>query len=78
MKNGKSEHFWRIHRRVMQRVWGELNDQQRDIIAADVDKTSQEYQWFVSRINNEAERVYADPASFPGNPNRWTGAIPVA
>ncbi len=76
MKNGKSEHFWRIHRRVMQRVWGELSDSQRDLIAGD--KTSNEHQWFVTRVNNEAEKVYNDPASFPGNPNRWTGAIPVA
>jgi hypothetical protein len=61
MKNGKPEHYWRIHRRIMQRVWGELSDIQRYIIAGDADHTTEEYQWFESRVRNEAERLFNDP-----------------
>jgi hypothetical protein len=64
MKNGKTEHFWRIHQKVMRRVWADLPDDTRDIIANDVDQDSEAFKWFESKVLADATRLYEDPDYF--------------
>ena len=61
MKNGKTEHFGRIHKRVMLRVRGELSDETRDLITTDELHTTEAYKWFESKVLADATRLYEDP-----------------
>jgi hypothetical protein len=60
MKNGKTEHYWRIHKKVATRLLSELSEWERHVIASDREHTTALYQWVEKRIADDAERLYAD------------------
>lgn len=64
MKNGKSEHYWRIHKRVALRVLSDLSPSQRQMIAHDAEHFSHESQWFKKKVEDDAARLYEDPAYY--------------
>jgi hypothetical protein len=74
MKNGKTNHFWRIHQRVMRRMWQDLSTYTQDIIANDVDHTTEEFKWFEAKALADATRLYEDEAYHDNN--IWTFKAP--
>ena len=64
MKNGKTEHFWRIHAKVARRLWLDLSDRERLIIASDADHVSDTFEWFDKKVMADATRLYEDPTYF--------------
>jgi hypothetical protein len=61
MKNGKPEHFWRIHNRVARRILLDTPESVRHIIAHDASHETAEYQWFEKKVNEDATRLFEDP-----------------
>lgn len=70
----KTKHFWRIHQRVLRRVWQELPDITRDQIANDVLHDTELYKWFDAKVNSDALRLYEDEAYYDNQ--EWTFRIP--
>lgn len=64
MKNGKPEHYWRIHKRVSMRVWQDTPDRVRLIIAADASHETEEYKWFAKKVDEDTNRLFEDPAYY--------------
>jgi hypothetical protein len=60
----KTQHYLRIHRRVARRLWTDLSQRQRDIIAADDLHATDEFKWFEAKVNTDALRLYEDPAYY--------------
>ena len=63
----KSKHYWRIHARVAKRLWADIPLRIRDIIANDVEHTSDEYQWFDTKVAMDAQRLYEDSSYYDNN-----------
>lgn len=61
MKNGKTEHFWRIHARVARRLLGDLSPRMQDAIAT---AGTDESDWFSEKVMADATRLYEDPAYY--------------
>lgn len=61
MGHRKSNHYRTIHKRVQNRVWQDLPQETRDIIAADDLHTSEAYRWFEAKVEADALRLYEDP-----------------
>jgi hypothetical protein len=57
----KPQHFWRIHKRVCRRVFFDLPDSVKDVIAADSTHESAEYKWFDKKVADDTQRLYEDP-----------------
>jgi hypothetical protein len=60
MKNGKPEHYWRIHARVARRILTDLPEIVRHGIAHDDSHTSEDYKWFAKKVNEDTERLFQD------------------
>lgn len=72
MKNPKlSLHYLRIHAKVWRRLWSEIPNRLRDIIAADVEHTSDEYQWFESKVADDSRRLYEDENYYSNQPETF-------
>jgi hypothetical protein len=56
----KSQHFWRIHAKVTKRLWADIPLRTREIIANDVAHETSEFQWFTTKVNADATRLYED------------------
>lgn len=74
MKNRLTIHFWRIHQRVMRRLWTELTLPIQDIIANDTEHKSEEFKWFEDKVMTDATRLYEDE-NYHDN-NIWTFKAP--
>lgn len=61
MKNGMPEHYWRIHKRVALRVWGDTPPSVRQTIALDESHETLPSQWFGNKVNEDASRLFEDP-----------------
>ena len=59
-----SIHEQRIHGRVTKRLWSDLSVHQRDIIAADIAHTSEEFKWFEAKVNADSQRLIEDPTYY--------------
>ena len=70
MKDAKTLHFWRIHGRVARRIWTDLPLYVRNIIAADSEHVTPEFQWFNQKTNEDAERLFQDESYYDNDP--WT------
>ena len=57
----KSQHYARIHRRVATRLWSDLPQRTRDIIAADSAHETDEFKWFDSKVAMDANKLYQWP-----------------
>jgi hypothetical protein len=66
MPEFKTQHYWRIHRKVTQRALRNISREEREILAADVNHETREFKRFEAHVNNETQRLYEDPA-FPYN-----------
>lgn len=64
----KTNHYWRIHRRVSRRVLLEISPRMRTIIANDADHTTPEYKWFEQKVNTDTKRLYEDA-------NHWDNQV---
>ena len=62
MKNGKTEHYWRIHKRVALRLMGDLPPAIQDAIAAD--SMSDQAVWYDNKVTTDATRLYEDPSYY--------------
>lgn len=56
----KSLHWLKINRIVQRRMWGNLSDESRDIVASDVFGLSETTKWFNAQVENETNRLYED------------------
>lgn len=56
----QSGHYWLIHRRVCQRIWGLLSLRVRDIIANDTEHATKEFKQFEGNINAVTLRDFED------------------
>ena len=54
-------HYQRIHRAVAQRLWTDLTDRQRFIIANDVNHVTEEFNWYANKVEKDALRLFEDP-----------------
>lgn len=68
MPKFKTQHYWRIHRRVTERAWKSISIRERDIIAADVNHETNDFKRFEAYVNSETERLYNDE-NYPYNDN---------
>lgn len=64
----KPLHYWRIHQRVCRRVFFDLPDSVRDVIAADSDHESLEYKWFEKKVADDTQRLFEDPQYYDNDP----------
>jgi hypothetical protein len=64
MKIQPSLHYLRIHAKVWRRLWSEIPNRMRDIIAADTEHRTEQYKWFESKVEDDARRLYEDPNYF--------------
>jgi hypothetical protein len=71
MENNKIEkssylplHFWRIHSKVARRIWGDLPDNIRDVIADDSLHTTEEFKWFDNKTMEDSMRLFMDPSYY--------------
>jgi hypothetical protein len=62
----QTQHYWRIHRRVTQKAWRNMERRERETIAADVNHETYEFKRFEAYVNSETERLYNDE-SYPYN-----------
>lgn len=60
MKNGKPEHYWRIHARVARRVWTDANDRVRTVIASDAAHETEEFKWYQKKVADDTARLFED------------------
>lgn len=58
MKNGYTEHFWRIHARVARRILSDLPLHKQDAVAT---AGTDESEWFEQKSMQDAQRLYEDP-----------------
>ena len=65
-----SAHYWRIHGRVTRRLWSDLPERIRHIIASDVAHETPEFQWFEKKVNEDALVLFNDPDYYDNDP--WT------
>lgn len=66
MSEYKTQHYWRIHRKVTQKTLRSLSREERSVIAADSAHETREFKRFEAHINSETEKLYND-SSFPYN-----------
>lgn len=66
MPEFKTQHYWRIHRRVTQRAMRSLSKEEWATIAADSGHETREFRRFEAYVNSETLRLYEDP-EFPYN-----------
>ena len=71
MKNGKPEHYWRIHARVARRILTDTPERIRHVIANDSEHTTQEYQWFAKKVEEDTARLYLDPNYYDQEVYTW-------
>jgi len=64
MKNGKPEHYWRIHNRVVRRILSDMPESQRHVIATDALHETPEYQAFEKKLTEDAQRLFEDPSYY--------------
>ncbi len=64
MKNGQPEHYWRIHARIARRILTDLPPHIRHVIASDVSHTTEHFKWFHKKVNDDAQRLFEDPAHY--------------
>lgn len=69
MKNGKTEHFWRIHARVARRLLGDLPLKIQDVIASD--PLADESKWFDTKVMTDSERLYLDASYYDNQPETF-------
>lgn len=60
MKNGRTEHYWRIHKKVATRILSDLTEYERHVIASDHSHATPLYKWFEEQTFLDAERLYTD------------------
>ena len=60
-KTNKTLHWLKIHRIALRRMWGNLSDESREIVASDTLGLSETLKWFNTQIENETNRLYEDP-----------------
>lgn len=53
-----SNHFLNIHKFVLTRLWDNLSNETREIIAGDPD--SESCKWFTEKVNRDATKLYED------------------
>ena len=64
MKNGKPEHYWRIHNRVSKRVLLDTPEGVRHVIASDTAHETPEFKWFETKVNEDTERLFTDESYY--------------
>lgn len=69
MKNGKTEHFWRIHARVTKRLLSDLPLKIQDVIASD--SLADESKWFEAKVLTDATRLYEDESYYDNAPETF-------
>jgi hypothetical protein len=60
----RCKHFQRIHGKVAKRLWSDLPIYTREVIASDVDHTTQAFQWFATKVMADATRLFEDADYF--------------
>jgi hypothetical protein len=63
----KCKHYWRIHARVAKRLWSDIPLRTREIIANDVEHTTDEFQWFTTKVALDTQRLFEDSAYYDNN-----------
>lgn len=66
MKNGKPEHYWRIHARVSRRLLSDVPPHIQDAIASGFGAAEQE--WFTKKVESDATRLFEDPSYYDNDP----------
>lgn len=69
MKNGKTNHFWRIHARVAKRLLSDLPLKIQDVIASD--SLADESKWFEAKVMTDATRLYEDESYYDNAPETF-------
>jgi hypothetical protein len=64
----KAMHYWVIHRKITNRVWRNLDNRSREIIAADVEHKSREFKDFEKYVNSETDRLFNDENYYLNDP----------
>ena len=72
MKNGKTNHYQRIHASVAHRLWSDLPVKTREVIANDNLHLSQELNWFTTKVNNDTQRIYEDEHNHVNSKDSFT------
>lgn len=69
MKNGRTEHFWRIHQRVTKRLLSDLPATVQATIASD--SLADESKWFETKVMTDATRLYEDENYYDNAPETF-------
>lgn len=70
----KCQHWRNIHRKVCRRLWSEIDQWLRDIIANDTAHTTSQYRWFETKVNADTERLFQDPEYYFNQPDTFKHA----
>jgi hypothetical protein len=60
----KPLHYWRIHSRVCRRLWTDISERTRHIIASDSEHETEEYKWFEKKVAEDTQRLFEDPTYY--------------
>lgn len=72
---GKTMHWQRINRRVVHRLWRDLSEGTRYVIANHPD--SDEAVWFAKKTEGDTQRLYEDPAYYDNQPATFVASTDV-
>ncbi len=61
----------KIHQKVCDKIWDNLDDWTRNQIASDVDHKSYVFRSFQKYVDGEATKLYEDPSYWYNNPNTF-------
>lgn len=67
-------HYLWIHKKVEAAAFQRLPQRVRDVIANDALHVTEEFRWFIAHVQNDAKRLYEDPAWW-GNQKEVFGNI---
>lgn len=71
MKNGKPEHYWRIHAKVARRILTDTPERIRHVIAHDANHETEDYKWFAKKVTEDAERLFLDESYYDNAPDTF-------
>jgi hypothetical protein len=65
------KHFWDLHRIFARQLWDSLSVSSREIIANDVDHSSEMFKYFEASVMSETRQVFLNEEHKLNNPDRF-------
>lgn len=61
-------HYWKIHKRVFNRLFDTLTPRQRIIVTDDIEREQEITKWFYATLQSETESKFVSPTYWMNDP----------